>query len=1567
MEEINAYIEGLFPGENLDVFPRDLNDGLNAALFQDHFNHYIRDQFPEYEKISRYLFLSHNLANVDNVPLGNAVRLLPNLGIINVELQYVFDHNEYNVPFPLFTAGGNAKFYFRYHLYVALCYGFYKAKQYYLFRNAYAFVEHDRVEVGQGRNRFEQNDPPTISGRFRLTFDEQNQHVFGENQYIQWRHLYPGQGSLLENVTRVAATNDGGPCVNGFDARLFSYYRSYSYQQHQLLRQFIPGIREFLAYGQDIGNANGSFMNVILYFRKNPRLLRLRPQQNRTIRVRGVDQGPGVDQRPVMEARAYPLVEEYEPPAASFPVEQQGFQFLEPEEDFFQIPQPPPRHRAERVRRLARELGQNPTQIQRLVNQPRQLRNRYPLRGQFHGEKMFYQITSVTQMKIMNTLGGIGKNPYRGSGLCFSMAFLNSQLTCVTMEPFSVVRIKACSEPFTMMDQSPNEFPFLHVLSPRIRNSPFSAPFNHDQSVLFIGNPIEMCEGQFDTWELCADLLEKHVEEQFGVLIHSNVWNGIPQAYANYFGVFIHIYKEGIKGRADVIVPDIETIWEENVHYHVYLFEKDQHIYPIHSISKFLNNERKSFNAPYRFCDYCQQIMEQNKQVCQRHISTCKQRHCLVSPECTKFLKRIVDDEPFHPYFTPYGSKDYHHVTCNTCQQKVSVDNSRLEHHCKLNVTVKEKSVLESQIFVLDIESMQNHIENQQFIHECVLICVRNVYNPTLRFEFTSVSSFIQILDQPIFVNAIFLAHNGGGYDYQFFVVEFERQNIPFSHIPRPSSRHKYLELSFHPVPHQSVKGSKGIRFIDFMMLVPESLKSIGESFELTVQKGDFPHKFLNATTLHYVGPIPPLFSEEDYFGYKSKKHASHQQELETWYQQQCEIYCHCASECTCANQPWDCFQFLKEYCWLDVDVLAEACKLYRDLIVNLQDTSDNNEWKGKGYEPFLCITQSQLAMKIFCQGWKNQPNIYIPKQRKPYFQWKSICWLETLQIYHQNKIRHIGNSPHQFHIHEYNVLADGYCEETNTVFFYLHCDHDGCCECHADVALNKIQKRTYGQIHLQTMLKIQQCEKYYTVITTWDHHQMFSSDQEKYGVVYQNREHFYGGRTEVFCPYANASLCGQEIHYLDVCSMYPYVCSFTKLPVGTPTFLYRHSIDYARLHPGHANPYFGFAKITVRCPCQDLLGLLPSRTEDKLMFHLLEKTGFWHTSEIYLALENGYEIMEIIQVIHFEEDQTSSTIFRGYMEYFLRLKIESEGWKKMGIANPSEEEKDRLCEEIYRANGCIARPRKEHVQKNPVLRKIAKIFLNCLWGKFCQQQNASFECAISSYQEFEEIYTHSRIDANKITVRETPGGMVKVQYLLESDQLRPNKRYNVFIAASVTAEARCILHRQMLKIGPERILYCDTDSIIFLCHRPELQTWVNSGLGNWTDEYEGKMITHFYAIAPKFYFIVDEDGIHIKSKGIWLTEHNKTLLQEESIRELITSYVESTEEEEKSIMVDNMTIYSNAQDIRFPYATMFTRYNQKRVKCVFSKRRIQVFAESENLESVHRIQLFPVGYQHSN
>ena len=69
------------------------------------------------------------------------------------------------------------------------------------------------------------------------------------------------------------------------------------------------------------------------------------------------------------------------------------------------------------------------------------------------------------------------------------------------------------------------------------------------------------------------------------------------------------------------------------------------------------------------------------------------------------------------------------------------------------------------------------------------------------------------------------------------------------------------------------------IFFIDFMRFIPGSLRSIADAFAIPVGKGDFPHRFNNGKNDAYIGCIPPLNSEEDYWGaasFRSNKDKDH-------------------------------------------------------------------------------------------------------------------------------------------------------------------------------------------------------------------------------------------------------------------------------------------------------------------------------------------------------------------------------------------------------------------------------------------------------------------------------------------------------------------------------------------------------------------------------------------------------------------------------------------------------------------------------------------------------------------
>ena len=183
-------------------------------------------------------------------------------------------------------------------------------------------------------------------------------------------------------------------------------------------------------------------------------------------------------------------------------------------------------------------------------------------------------------------------------------------------------------------------------------------------------------------------------------------------------------------------------------------------------------------------------------------------------------------------------------------------------------------------------------------------------------------------------------------------------------------------------------------------------------------------------------------------------------------------------------------------------------------------------------------------------------------------------------------------------------------------------------------------------------------------------------------------------------------------------------------------------------------------------------------------------------------------------------------------------MKQESEGWKKANASseNPSDDEKERCIQELFELNGDVARMRKANVFKNDVQRQITKIYLNCLWGKYAQSSVDSINENIHGYTQFSKIKFDTTIDPKTLRFRHIKGEAYQVCYNKTKENFKYNRNYNIWIASAVTAHARTRLHRQMIKIGPERILYCDTDSIIFLCSR-FVNNLASRGLGNWVDE----------------------------------------------------------------------------------------------------------------------------------
>jgi len=373
------------------------------------------------------------------------------------------------------------------------------------------------------------------------------------------------------------------------------------------------------------------------------------------------------------------------------------------------------------------------------------------------------------------------------------------------------------------------------------------------------------------------------------------------------------------------------------------------------------------------------------------------------------------------------------------------------------------------------------------------------------------------------FRGSVILAHNGGAYDCKFLLQYIEYNLIPYKILPRPGSLHKYLELTI-----EGKNKEENIVFKDFMMFVAGSLKSIAEGFKLPISKGDFPHKFNIPEHQHYIGSIPLLESEHDYFCLQQKKNQKELNEIKEWYQQQTQIFCTCYQQpCSCGKQPWNLQQQLLEYCWLDVNVLAEIVKKFRDAHLNFSSIpSDTNTWTPTSIDPFNYSTQSQVAMKFFLSGKQQGTTATISTiKHRSNFSKISISWFEYMSQTLNIPIQHIGNSEKEYYCSRKKRFLDGFGH--SHVFQFHGCYYHGCPKCFPPESIHPHKKKPYVLLYQQTMEQTEELKKIYKPYRyheIWEcewkqQYQQTQYDEDLSNIILDREELFYGGRTEVFSP----------------------------------------------------------------------------------------------------------------------------------------------------------------------------------------------------------------------------------------------------------------------------------------------------------------------------------------------------------------------------------------------------------------------------------------------------------------
>ena len=754
------------------------------------------------------------------------------------------------------------------------------------------------------------------------------------------------------------------------------------------------------------------------------------------------------------------------------------------------------------------------------------------------------------------------------------------------------------------------------------------------------------------------------------------------------------------------------------------------------------------------------------------------------------------------------------------------------------------------------------------------------------------------------------MAHNLKGYDGVFLLQYLIGQSI------RPN-----IIYNGSKIVYMRVGNGLNIRIIDSLSFLPMPLAALPKAFGLEeLKKGYFPHLFNTRANQNYVGSFPdPVFYGYEYF--KTEEREIFLQ----WH----------------ADQSGKLFSFQKEmleYCDSDVSILREACLKFRKLVSDI--TSINGRGGVDPFNSLtiasLCMTifktkfvteEYQVTLKHKLNGVICKVKGYLKDGVWDYEMDGSLIDSETLRLHwgvQHSQFRkspiaaaHVNGCIEQFSkssiqwlrwleeeggLSIRHALSPG--GETNTCYEFHGCVYHGCLVCFKnDRTLVKHPHTQQSMSELYRLTKIKEARLValgYKYISIWEcqFHAKLSQNQRMKDFVagievherLDPRDSFFGGRTNAAKLYHKVVAGDEKIKYIDFTSLYPYVNKKCQYPVGHPVIITGADIDVERL-----DHYFGIIKLKILAPRKLLHPVLPLKTNGKLTFGLCRTCsqnatqhvcccgvearallGTWCTPEIEKALTLGYRILHVYEIYHWPQtaqySEAQSGLFSGYINTFLKVKQEASGWPDWCH---SEEDKGEYLESYKEREGIQLEYSK--IEKNPGLRSLAKLCLNSFWGKFGQRSNFKQDCFIhdSEAERFFQLIgdpTKTLLDFNIVC-----SDLLHVQWEHESKFVpQDSPAANVYIATFTTCWARLKLYDALYTLD-DRVLYYDTDSVIFVSKEGFPEPPLGDYLGDFTSELKpGEFITEFVSAGPKNYGYLTSNGTEVcKVKGFTLNYQN--------------------------------------------------------------------------------------------
>ena len=349
---------------------------------------------------------------------------------------------------------------------------------------------------------------------------------------------------------------------------------------------------------------------------------------------------------------------------------------------------------------------------------------------------------------------------------------------------------------------------------------------------------------------------------------------------------------------------------------------------------------------------------------------------------------------------------------CSTCNAVLNPNDPN--HKCYMQQEEPKEEPSYAQLLFFDFECTQEH-----GIHEVNLCVVYDEEGEVATFRGkNTVAEFCQWLFTREHDKCIVIAHNFQGYDSYPILKQLNQQAIPYDVIYNGA---KCVTLTTKTKEKRTLFAIQ-ITFIDSLNFIPMGLAKFPKTFgQDELCKGYFPHFFNKDENQEYVGPIP---CQDDYGVNYMKPEA--REKFMVWHQEQVEN-----------NYVFDFQEEILKYCRSDVDILAECCKMYRELFKKATDTTNDET----GLDPFdSATTIASYCMQVYRTKFLKKDTIALLPQHQQLKRKQSheaLQWLSYTAEKEGIRMQHDRNGGEK-RVGRYSL--DGYCEETHTAYEYQGC-----------------------------------------------------------------------------------------------------------------------------------------------------------------------------------------------------------------------------------------------------------------------------------------------------------------------------------------------------------------------------------------------------------------------------------------------------------------------------------------------------------------------------------------------